>query len=340
MQLLVMPISGGAFVNQLAVCAHLGATGYRPTCVFGSSGGNVAAYIALAAEWNWAAIERVTRELSGQMFARPWHSICSIAFVQAYNKGYMYNNGEGVEEFYEFHFTPSSVAGVEIWTGTQNVETQRAALFCNRASSTLDLKALDLALYGACDPVFCNGDVSLIARASVASASIPSVVPPVVIDGRHYVDGGVCSASPMSTLGACVERTCADRGEDCHIVYAAPCNLHTTEEAEFGNLVSNSRRAARDVVRSQTVLDRAAAHCVVKGLARGCEVRSAHFMVDEMTEREIAALCAGHRYSLREYYPRKPREVNILDFSGETAVRLMKEAQAELCCEVWYACPK
>lgn len=335
-----MPISGGAFVNQLAVCAHLGASGYAPTCVFGSSGGNVAAYITLAAEWNWAAIERVTRELSGQMFARPWHSICSVAFAQAYNKGYMYNNGTGVEAFYEYHFTPSSITGIEVWTGTQNVETQRAALFCNRASSALDLRALDQELYGACEPIFCSGDVALIARVSVASASIPSVVPPVVIEGKHYVDGGVCSASPLSTLAACVGRTCADRNEECHIVYACPCNLHGSADAEFGNLVSNSKRAARDVVRSQTILDRAAAHGLVVALADGREVVSAHFTVDAETEREMQRLCDRHRYSLREYYPRTPREVNILSFSGEAAVRMMKEAQADLCCQVWYACPK
>lgn len=328
-----MPISGGAFVNQLAGVINLTEIGYRPDCIFASSGGNVAAYISVAAEWHWASIERITREVNNKMFARPWNSLTPIAFIQAYNKGYMYNSGTGVDEFYNFHFTPTSITSCEIWTGTQEVESQRAAIFCNRAYTCLNFTDYDNKLYNVCRPIYCNGDITMLAKVSVASASIPSIVPPVTINGNNYVDGGVCSGSPMTSLYPTVIKTCSNI-QPCHITYITPFNLYKPAESNFGNLVSNSRQAARDIVRSQVCTDRACAYAVIANCSNN--LKHQHFYVNNETLIDIFQLVETYNYTMCEFYPLESLEVDILNFTGNEAVELINQITGNMACNVWY----
>ena len=80
-----LPISGGGFVAQLGLLSELyvakwiaegkrlkGSKAYQPNLVFASSGGNVAAYIAMAGDWSPEGMTRVAEKISTPMFIRSW----------------------------------------------------------------------------------------------------------------------------------------------------------------------------------------------------------------------------------------------------------------------------
>ena len=72
MRIYVCPVSGGAFPLQLGLLAECGLAGVRPDIVMGSSGGNVAAYIGLAADWQAATIPTIATQVNTTMFAQSW----------------------------------------------------------------------------------------------------------------------------------------------------------------------------------------------------------------------------------------------------------------------------
>src|SRR3972149_11408146 len=129
MYVLVLPVSGGGFVSQLAIIQHLCESHIVPDLTLSSSGGNVAAYVAAAADWKWPGIERVAKDLTQDLFVRPWSNITSVAFIMGYFKGDVYNRGSGVHEFLSRHFNTKTITNYEIWTGTYNKRRQRARLF-------------------------------------------------------------------------------------------------------------------------------------------------------------------------------------------------------------------
>lgn len=143
MYVLVLPVSGGGFVSQLGILQHLCESHFIPDLTLSSSGGNVAAYVAAAANWKWPAIERIARELSQDLFSRPWNSVSSLALVIGYFKGNVYNKGNGVHDFLLRHFTESSITKYEIWTGTYNKNRQKARLFCNRSNKIKNMPTED-----------------------------------------------------------------------------------------------------------------------------------------------------------------------------------------------------
>lgn len=335
MRLLVLPISGGSFVNQLAILSLLTLTFYQPEIIFASSGGNVAAYTAVAGEWSWAGLQRVAGEINSRMFASPWSPLPPLAFIQAYSKGYMFQQGKGVKDFFATYFTPESMDQIEIWTGAQELETQKAALFCNRCESILNLDFFNHHLLNSQPPFFCQSNVELISLASTASASIPSVVPPVKINDHNYVDGGVCSASPMHLLAETVLQTCEEQDSDCKIFYISPCNLYDQQEYSPGNLVQNSKQAARDIVRSKIVLDRVSGYQVVARLAKN-KLQTRHFILDERTIQEVISLSDQYPYVFIEFYPLNPQELDIFKFDGPKVISTLIQVEKQLECYVWY----
>ena len=129
MKLLVLPVSGGAFPLQLALIAELSNPihhinkNIEPDLVMASSGGNVAAYISLAAQWDGNKISDIAKNLHSSMFIQSWwpsYLKFMPSWMIGYFKGSLYCNGSGATELFEKMFTPETIAKTEIWTGTLN----------------------------------------------------------------------------------------------------------------------------------------------------------------------------------------------------------------------------
>jgi hypothetical protein len=249
-------------------------------------------------------------------------------------KGNIYDSGNGVREFFQRHYTPESITGVEIWTGTSNVELQKPCIFCNRANTVLDISKFDTSLNNVCTPVFLDGDVEKISVVSVASASIPSIVPPQKIDKYHYSDGGICGASPLTTMSDIIDETVIKTDCDLHIVYINSCNLNESETTEEGNLFITWKHAMTSLVRSQTAIDRKIAYSLIKRLNTPLSEVSLSCNYDNMVI--IKELKSRSKYSLLEIYPSKTYEVDITSFTGEEAVTMVRNAYKDCVMHLWY----
>lgn len=336
MLILVLPVSGGGFVNQLAIMQRICESTWRPDVTLASSGGNVTAYVALAANWKWAGIERISRELNQELFIKPWNSISILSAVIGYFKGQLYNKGLGVENFMNYYFTPETICNHEIWTGTYNKDRRKTKLFCNmkKEDCILDLDDIvDEQVTQSMLPTYASGNIKLISEACFASASIPALLPPQVIENENYVDGCVSGASPLSTLqGALMEK--AKNGEPLHMMYVNSVNLDHLDRKPIKNMVDTWHQAASDLVKSQTVTDRMAGYNILKAQKGKIEIKE--FTVDTNFMDIILQIQKNSNYTLTEIYPSNYIEISLENFQGYDVIMAMRKSYMDLKCRIWW----
>ena len=211
-----LPISGGALVAQLAFLIEMFNARTKidpdpinryPNLVLGSSGGNISAYIGMAGGWSEAGIIRMARMMESEMFIMSWWppslDFMPTSVIGIFNSS-LYRRGYGVKTLFKNFLAPKRAQQIEIWTGTFNKTKMRAQFFCNKKEGTTyineDRFEKDRVIYD-CEPLtFTNGDLDLLAEITIASASIPVLVPNQPIRGNEYADGGTAYSSPLSVF--------------------------------------------------------------------------------------------------------------------------------------------
>lgn len=339
MYILVLPVSGGGFVSQLAILQHLCESKFVPDLTLASSGGNVAAYVAAAANWKWPAIERIARELSQDLFAKPWNNVLSLSMIIGYFKGDVYDKGSGVHDFLSRYFNSSSIKKYEIWTGTYNKNRQQARLFCNRSAeeSIVNVSCIDHDLTQSMEPVFANGNIELIAQAGVASASIPAIVPPQKILGEDYVDGGVAGASPLTIMQEPILKYTRDNDAPLHIVYVNSVDLSSPNLKAIHNVLDTWKQATNDLVRSQTVIDRLSGYELLR-CHPGVMHKEEFVCTYENLER-VKLIQSRVKYSMLEIYPTDRFDIEIVKFNGDDVINSIHTAYKNCKCRLWWLSP-
>lgn len=334
MQILVLPVSGGAFTNQLAIIKHLCELNYEPTITLASSGGNVAAYVACAAEWKWPAIERIAKQLNSSHFIKPHSSVGILAIIIGYFRGEVYDHGIGIEGFLKQKFKHIPITNYEIWTGTYNKERQKPRLFCNKGSSILDINSMDLDLLQTMPPYFCDGDIEKIAHACIASASIPGLVSPQIIEGEKYTDGGVAGASPLNLMQEPILKYVNHHKTDMHITYLNSINLSETVIGNSHNFFDTIKQAVSDVVRDKLVADRYCCYELLRYISD--DITKEEFPCNYDNLKYVNEIRSKHKYSFLEIYATGTEGVNMLDFNHHTITVEMNKAYKSSYCRFWY----
>jgi hypothetical protein len=369
MKIFILPVSGGGFVVQLAIIQHLSELNIIPDLTMSSSGGNVAAYISAAADWKWNKIEMISREMNNNLFAKPWSNIALISFLTGFFQGNLYNKGSGVEDFLKKYFTPEKIVKHEIWTGTYNKDTQKAQLFCNRSKcdSIMAKFKMDHNLTQSMDNIYADGNIDLLAKVSLASASIPGIVPPQIINGKPYTDGGNFGASPLTIMkGSLIQyitktkknkngaisnsedgENCAiyngENGEngkkiDCekciHLFYINSVDLSDIEKFDSFNVLDIWKQATEDLIRSFCVFDRLAAYEILRSQSN--DIKSHNFKCTYNNLKKIKKISKLAKYTLLELYPQDPLEVNITSFTGDDTINAIRKAYNNCLCRFWW----
>lgn len=339
MYVLVLPVSGGGFVSQLAILQHLCESKFVPDLTLSSSGGNVAAYVAAAANWKWPAIERISYELTNDLFACQWNSVSSLAFIMGYFEGNVYNRGIGVNDFLEKYFTQETITKYEIWTGTYNKLKQKARLFCNRSKedSIMDVSCIDHELTQSMEPLFTRGNIQTIAKAGIASASIPAIVPAEIIDGEPYIDGGIAGASPLTIMQEPILKYIKDKNTSLHIIYVNSVDLSSPNLKPCHNVLDTWRQATHDLVRSQTVIDRLSGYELLR-----CQPGTMHkeeFICNYENIERIKDIQSKINYSMLEIYPTERFDINIINFNGLDVINSIRNSYDKCKCRLWWLAP-
>ena len=178
---------------------------YTPDLCMGTSGGNVALYIAISGNWTPGGIRRVVDTLNSNMFSQTWWP-GPMSFIPTWVlgifEGAVYKPGYGANGLLKAFNNSNSIEMVEMWNSSYNEDQKKTVLFCNKSSydtfvspltySTFDSKSLPLK--------FLDGDINKISQSIIASASVPLLFKPVEIENESYSDGGVTYPSPLTTL--------------------------------------------------------------------------------------------------------------------------------------------
>lgn len=334
MKILILPVSGGAFPVQLAAISELSFIEYKPDITIGSSGGNVAAYIASAAEWSSHGIERIAKTLSSTLFISSWVPSPLPSLLWGFFNGAIYQKGVGVEHLLNTYFTTQTIMRDEIWTGTHNRTTQRTCLFCNKRkeNSCLDIRYIDTEINLCMEPIFMNGDINLISKVGIASASIPMMVPAQKIDNDFYIDGGIDFASPLHILQGSI--AAIGEHESLHLIYLNSMDLYNKKpHPTCCNIMDNGYSAASDLIRGKIIVDRATAYDFLK---IGKPISSTNFPCN----RENLLIYKNHmmkaKRSLLEIYPLKNNRIELNNFTGEEIANSINDFRNNMACQLWW----
>jgi len=339
MHILVMPVSGGGFASQLGIMQHLCEINYKPDITLASSGGNVAAYVASAAKWNWPSIERISKNLTQEMFIKKWNTISSLALIYGYFKGNIYNQGYGVKEFLKNNFNEETIIKDEIWTGTYNKNKQKAQLFCNKEkkNSLIDINYIDYDLTQSLKPIYSNGNIDLIAKSCIASASIPAIVPAQKIDKEYYIDGGIAGATPLKILQEPILKKVDKDNSSLHIFYINSLDLSSPNLTDCKNVLDIWRQATHDLVRSQNVIDRLACYEIIR--CKAGFMNKEEFICTYKNMKRIKKIQTKVLYSFVEIFPLKNYDVDIINFNGDDVINSINLSYNNSKCRIWWKTP-
>ncbi len=345
MLVLVLPISGGGFTAQLAAIQLLSRYKMEYDIVLAASGGNVAAYIAMAADWEENGIERVAKMISSDMFVSRWLPRWTPSMLYGFFCGSIYNSGSGCYTIYDELYTPSTIKKTEIWTGTFNSTQSRPCFFCNKArdESILNRKKMNLGIIECMNPVYLNGDVGILAKATMASASIPTFVPPVVIEGERYSDGGLYFASPLTVMKEAICERAETTDSKLHMIYMTGRDLcECTNRGNEGNILTCGWNSVAEMIRGHLIQERLAAFEMLSEQSNGKKKNKPHFIAFPATSNNLKEymrmtqnrdLCTR---SLIELYPILSHEVNIGDFGKKDIEWSMNKQRKNMGCRLWY----
>lgn len=304
-EVLVTPISGGAFPLQLSACKCLAASGYKPDIALGGSGGTVVSYIMEAASWDEITLAQIMEDVNSSLFVqKPLYPV--VGWLSNIIRGYVFKSSPAAEAFQEKLLKRSLPFSCEIWTGSQDTPGQKGIYACNmsKGNSMLSLQDEDLLETGLHPPFFAGGDLNLLAKYISSSYAIPCLIPAVEVEGRLLSDPGMTYGSPIHGMRRSIVRMAAHLDVTPHMtiltslnlddhclsaVHSVPPKLLTTLVNEIhgsiiGNLIKD-RLACNDVMWFQRL--RAEGRMLIKPTPRVMERLKAYKTRSPGTVTEI-----------------------------------------------------
>lgn len=327
-ELTVLPVSGGHFVNQVALLSLLCDNGYKPKILLGSSGGVVTAYIGLCADWKYSGIMRVMKNVSSDIFVSSWWGKTLGPYIPSGTigifKGALFKHGKGAGSLLEKYLTPDSTVRSEIWAGTYNKDTGVAAMFCNRSYEKSYIKSQDDNPSMPIMIKYLDGNINDIALSTYASSCIPAFLPPVEIDGDKYYDGGLVSASPLIPL--------SDSLPNClKIIYISSFDVEEgkADMVDCSNIIQIGLGTVGKTVTGLCMADRIfAVRLVMKSTKM-------HFTYLHDIKEALKIYKFAERAVL-ELYPRKDLQVNITNFDSRDTIPIIKEIRENYGIRLWW----
>lgn len=340
MKIYVIPVSGGAFPVQIGIIKLLAKAtknpqtqkGLRPDLVLSSSGGNVAAYIAMMSDWNDIGISRNCNLIDSSLFGESWTpSFFPTWLVFPLTKS-IFRNGQGVRNLFEYIFTPKSIQTTEIWTGAYNTVDQRATMFCNKSMKDSLIKDVgdDTFIYDSDMCNYLNGDVTEISKACYASASIPFLTPGVKIGDKVYVDGGCAYASPMIPLSPLLREAIRKRPHLENIQIHYFCS-YSMGDKFIDSIYSTSIGL---LIHSSLLQDRAFCQNFLHQYGKVRSIPEIYINLDVPGLRDIMKSLENKSY-VAIFYPEGSPSVPITGFKGSDIIKIVDNMEGKISMYVW-----
>ena len=327
MDIVVAPISGQNFVNQLAAYMNLLEFEYCPKITLSSSGGAVVSSLVLSAQYDLTQLARNVHEVNSSRFVSSWVPEC-VDFIPSWIvglfQGSLYKHAP--DNFFKKFMVPKILKDHEVWVMAYSLEDKGPAMFCSTSHENSILQRCKRECKVSRSKLFyyLDGDVQTFGDAVMASSSIPTVVPCKVIDGKEYADGGMIYASPFTPFREQIEQI-----ESFHIVYLSCIDLDNAEEdPNPDNIVKLAKTTTTALVNSSLIQDRYACYTLIKSKGR-----TRH---ETMTLEEYFKRRSEWHYSMLEVFPTRSESVDITSFTAEELCEKVATQRHHIGCRVWY----
>lgn len=323
MLIFVAPISGGWFPSQLGPII---ATQQKPDLMMGASGGNIALYLAQLSDFSLEKFKTIAPEINRKMFIQG-------SVVEALLRG-SFKKGQGIEEFFTKNYNPDEA--IEVITlaskvGSTPIERAITPAYPVCFSNFSEEKSLikksyqeEKILYDF-DQIIHLSDTEDIARACLASASIPHIAPPEEIQGVDYLDGGMTYASPLAIFS---EQLLVLNPKKFQLVYFTPYDTNN-----FPQIFKTTPIRYRETLLSvhyYILQDRASALRYINP-----KKRESHIGVNCEFMNNLMKKYKNKNYVLFVQPCKIDPEINILNFNGGDIIKNVEMAQESLCLYIW-----
>jgi len=255
---LVMPISGIKFPNQFAIYLHLLKCRYMPDIVCGTSGGSIVATATAALRvsdikcedsYNTfrGNLDYVLNELDSSWYSSPLSFCQMFSTCRAVSAGALFDRGNGIKYIKEYAIDLKDQP--ETWIGTYNRSHGHHQLWCTKSKENSIIRMQNVN--------YLNEDIDMIAKVTIASSAVPTIVPPVPLYGDDHCDGGVGFASPLGSLMPAFE----NEQISYHVIYISPVRYSSkydpqTDEIEDDDVWNKIRSSTAGLVTGLHIADR------------------------------------------------------------------------------------
>lgn len=339
MKIYVLPVSGGGFAVQIGFLKVINEasskkdiSGIKPDLVLGSSGGQVSAYLAMIGNWNYTAILKNIHLVNSTLFVESWTPPFFPTWIAFPLTQSIYNSGDGVKNLFHRVFTPRSITTTEIWSGTYNSTTQKAALFCNLSFDKAKIKDKDETkyIYDSEKSTYMDGDIDLVAKAAYASASIPYITPGVIINDEKHIDGGAAYASPIVPLKTKVADIIKrkPKTEPIQVYHFASYDMN---EKFSDSLYSNSIGL---LIHSILLQERATTLDLLKEVGVVDPTPDQYMDVNCQKLSAIFEVYANQSY-LMMFSPKRSPSITVTSFSGIDIAEIIQDIEKDFTVLVW-----
>lgn len=328
MDILVGPISGSHIVNQLAAIDLLSQYNYKPKISMGASGGIVAILAYLSGNFTTVGLERVVRDLSSKNFVENWVTAIP-SWIIGFFQGSLFRHPSDNMEYIRNNLSPGILMDNEIWIQTYDIESEKTNLYCSlrEGESKLYVDPTRFVEMGLNKPRFISGCVNTCCKAAKATSAIPTVLPPVVIDGENHVDGGIAYSSPIIPLSKSIK----ELGE-VHIIYIIGSNIYAEDESvsrQNPSIIDTGSVIVKYLLKSHITQDRITGYNIVSSTCD--DIEETDITIDDYFRRRVE-----WKSSFLEIYPLTPIVIDLFNFDGEDLVKLYKSQIPNLKLKVRY----
>lgn len=328
----ILPASGTSFPVQIGLMSQIcKVDNFKPTLMLGCSGGNATAYLTLAANFNSEQILKLAEKIEGYTFAKPW-SIIIPSYIVGFWKGTVYNKTANSEKFFKSIIKQDSINKVEIWSIATNRHTSNSQLFCNLKKEDSILKPKRSKILMEEEAIYANCDIDMIAKFSIASASIPIFVPEVLINGISYSDGGMIFSSPVSANTEELEKLFSNY-EKIRMYYISSYDMDQPITTSYNNIVKNAGITLKQLLRSKSIEDRFNS---IKLLGREENIKYEHGQCNIVKLLEIENKRDSYSSSLLELYVKVDLEVDIVKMSPAEILEIIAKTVENYNYRLWY----
>jgi hypothetical protein len=295
------------------------------------SGGVVASTIYITSNYDPVAMIRNAREVQSSIYIKSW-TPKAIDFIPSKVLGVfigsIYNTSDNLQSTMKTLASPALLKETELWILAFNASKAETGLFCTCSKDRAIIQDNEghLKLYK--QLVYMDGDVEYFTKVATASAAIPSVVPPILIDGDYYADAGLVHSSPLTPLSIDIQHI-----DQWHIIYLTPYNTDLINVTNFdGSIIDTIAYATQTIIGGTIKTDR---HQSYQMLTQRGKVIEETMSIEEYLERRDDWFS-----SVMEIYPLIDNKVDLSNFDGDDVVNIMLNTYQKLGIRVWYVVSK